>query len=135
MYIALECNSGRTDQNQDAMFSYMSLEDRIPREHPLRPSRTMVDDILNRCLRALPGSMQILVDRRFHRSDCCALCRYIFSTTVRSERLLLEQLDYDLLLCWFVDMDMDVSVWNHGPWLGIREDFLNSGGRRRYGTG
>src|SRR5579864_6816540 len=93
------------DPKQDGMFSYVSPEQRVPAEYPLRPWRKMVDDILKEmspreALRG-PGRPSIPPERLLR-----ALLLQILHS-VRSERLLIEQLNYNLLFRWFVGRVMD----------------------------
>ena len=114
-----------SDQKQDAMFSYVSLEQRVPTEHPLRPLRAMMDDILKEMsprfakLYADTGRPSIPPERLLR----ALLLQILY--TVRSERLLMEQLNYNLLFRWFVGMDMDEVVWNHAVFSKNRERLLN----------
>jgi transposase len=100
-----------SDQKQDAMFSYVSPEQRVPTEHPLRALRAMMDDILKEMsprfakLYADTGRPSIPPERLLR----ALLLQILY--TVRSERLLMEQLNYNLLFRWFVGMDMDEVVW------------------------
>jgi len=113
------------DAKQEAMFSYVSPERRVPQEHPLRAIREMVDGILQEMS---PGFARLYSDRgrpsiapeRLLR----ALLLQIFYS-VRSERLLMEQLDYNLLFRWFVGMEMDEAVWDHAVFSKNRERLLN----------
>ena len=113
------------DPKQDGMFSYVSPEQRVPTEHPLRPLRTMVDDILKEMsprfakLYAETGRPSIPPERLLR----ALLLQILY--TVRSERLLIEQLNYNLLFRWFVGMDMDEEVWNHAVFSKNRERLLN----------
>jgi transposase len=113
------------DPKQDAMFSYVSPEQRVPVEHPLRPLRTMVDDILKEMsprfakLYADTGRPSIPPERLLR----ALLLQILY--TVRSERLLMEQLNYNLLFRWFVGMGMDEVVWNHAVFSKNRERLLN----------
>ena len=99
------------DQKQDAIFSYLSPEQRVPADHPLRKIRTLVDQVLKEMspqlgkLYAEVGRPSIAPERLLR-----ALLLQIFYS-VRSERLLMEQLDYNLLFRWFVGMNMDEEVW------------------------
>jgi len=99
------------DQKQDAVFSYLSPEERVPADHPLRKIRTLVDDVLKDMspqfgkLYSDVGRPSIAPERLLR-----ALLLQIFYS-VRSERLLMEQLDYNLLFRWFVGMNMDEEVW------------------------
>jgi transposase len=113
------------DQKQEAMFSYVSPQKRMPEDHPLRGIRAMVDTILKEMsprfarLYSEVGRPSIPPERLFR-----ALLLQIFYT-VRSERLLVEQLQYNLLFRWFVGMDMDEEVWNHAVFSKNRERLLN----------
>ena len=113
------------DQKQEAMFSYVSPEKRVPSEHPLRPIREMVDTVLQEMsprfarLYAKVGRPSIPPERLLR-----ALLLQIFYS-VRSERLLMEQLDYNLLFRWFVGMEMDERVWDHAVFSKNRERLLN----------
>jgi transposase len=113
------------DPKQDAMFSYISPEKRVPEEHPLRPIRTMVDQVLKEMsprfarLYAKVGRPSIPPERLLR-----ALLLQIFYS-VRGERLLMEQLDYNLLFRWFVGMTMDEAVWDHSVFSKNRDRLLN----------
>lgn len=113
------------DEKQDAMFSYISPEKRVPTDHPLRPIREMVDSVLREMsprfarLYAQVGRPSIAPERLLR-----ALLLQIFYS-IRSERLLMEQLDYNLLFRWFVGMEMDEAVWNHAVFSKNRERLLN----------
>jgi transposase len=113
------------DQKQDGMFSYVSPEKRVPPDHPLRPIRALVDQVLKEMspcfarLYARVGRPSIPPERLLR-----ALLLQIFYS-VRSERLLMEQLDYNLLFRWFVGMQRDEAVWNHAVFSKNRERLLN----------
>ena len=99
------------DPKQDAVFSYVSPDERVPADHPLRQIRSLVDGILKDMspqfgkLYSDVGRPSIAPERLLR-----ALLLQIFYS-VRSERLLMEQLDYNLLFRWFVGMNMDEAVW------------------------
>jgi transposase len=99
------------DQKQDDMFSYVSPEERVPADHPLRKIRQLVDQVLKKMspqfgkLYSEVGRPSIAPERLLR-----ALLLQIFYS-IRSERLLMEQLDYNLLFRWFVGMNMDEAVW------------------------
>src|SRR6516225_6744025 len=116
----------RGDDNlQDGIFSYISPEKRVPADHPLRPIRKMVDEILKEMspqfakLYSDVGRPSIAPERLFR-----SLLLQIFYS-VRSERMLIEQLQYNLLFRWFVGMEMDEVVWNHAVYSKNRERLLN----------
>jgi transposase len=114
-----------SDPKQDGMFSYVSPEQRVPAEHPLRPLRTMVDDILKEMS---PRFAKLYADRGRPSIPPERLLRALLLQilyTVRSERLLIEQLDYNLLFRWFVGMGMDEVVWHHAVFSKNRERLLN----------
>jgi transposase len=113
------------DPKQDGMFSYVSPEQRVPAEHPLRPLRKMVDDILKEMS---PRFAKLYADRGRPSIPPERLLRALLLQilyTVRSERLLIEQLNYNLLFRWFVGMGMDEVVWNHAVFSKNRERLLN----------
>jgi transposase len=93
------------------MFSYVSLEARIPQDHPLRPMRSMVDAALKRLSRRFSslypdGGRPSVPPERLLRA---LLLQVLYS--IRSERLLMEQLEYNLLFRWFVGLGIDDRVW------------------------
>ncbi|HVO80680.1 MAG TPA: IS5 family transposase [Terriglobales bacterium] len=116
---------GNDDQLQSGMFSYVSLEERIPATHPLRGVRKLADAVLVEMskdfdgLYAQVGRPSIPPERLFR-----ALLLQIFYS-VRSERLLMEQLDYNLLFRWFVGLEIDEPVWNHAVFSKNRDRLLN----------
>ena len=113
------------DQQQSGMFSYVSLEERVPQDHPLRRIRETVDEILRKMgkdfdsLYARTGRPSVPPERLLR-----AVLLQIFYT-VRSERLLMEQMNYNLLFRWFVGLEMDEPVWNHAVFSKNRERLLN----------
>jgi transposase len=113
------------DQQQSGMFSYVSLEDRVPQDHPLRPIRKTVDEVLRAMakdfdgLYAKTGRPSVPPERLLR-----AVLLQIFYT-VRSERMLMEQMNYNLLFRWFVGLEMDEPVWNHAVFSKNRERLLN----------
>src|SRR5262244_2879810 len=109
----------RGDDNlQDGIFSYISPEKRVPADHPLRPIRKLVDEILKE-MSPNVGRPSIAPERLLR-----SLLLQIFYS-VRSERMLIEQLQYNLLFRWFVGMEMDEEVWNHAVFSKNRERLLN----------
>lgn len=101
------------DIQQHDLFSYGSLEERVPADHPLRPIRAMVDE----ALRALDGRFEEIYDADGGRKSIPperllrALLLQMFYT-IRSERMLMEQLEYNLLFRWFVGLSADEPVWH-----------------------
>jgi transposase len=113
------------DDLQEGMFSYISPEKRVPTDHPLRPIRKMVDEILKEMspkfakLYSDVGRPSIAPERLLR-----SLLLQVFYS-VRSERMLIEQLQYNMLFRWFVGMEMDEAVWNHAAYSKNRERLLN----------
>src|SRR5437899_10692133 len=109
------------DNKQEGMFSYVSPEKRVPTDHPLRPIRAMVDSILKEMSAQFAkrysdvGRPSIAPERLLR-----VLLLQIFYS-VRSERLLMEQLQYNLLFRWLVGMEMEEEVWNHAVFSKNRE--------------
>ncbi len=113
------------DRQPDAMFSYVSAEERVPKDHPLRAIRTLVDDVLRDMSREFDGlyarvGRPSIPPERLLRAQ---LLQIFYS--IRSERLLMEQLDYNLLFRWFVGMDMDEPIWAPTVFTKNRDRLLN----------
>jgi transposase len=100
------------DRESGALFSYVSCEARVPADHPLRAIRAIVDEALE----VLSGEFEQLYSKVGRPSIppeklLRALLLQAFYT-IRSERQLMEQLDYNLLFRWFVGLSMDAPVWD-----------------------
>jgi transposase len=112
------------DRQQAAMFSYLSPEQRVPVDHPLRPIRHMVDEVLRGlspqfdALYARTGRPSIPPEKLLR----ALLVQLLYS--VRSERQLMEQLDYNLLFRWFVGLNLDEPVWDATVFTKNRERLL-----------
>jgi transposase len=100
------------DLQQHELFSYGSLEERVPANHPLRPIRIMVDE----ALKALDGRFDEIYGEDGRRSIPperllrALLLQMLY--TIRSERMLMEQLEYNLLFRWFVGLSANEPVWH-----------------------
>ena len=100
------------DRNQPELFSYGTLEDRVPADHPLRAIRQMVDEALSALSEHFDeiygdeGRPSIAPERLLR----ALLLQILY--TVRSERMLMEQLNYNLLFRWFVGLGMNDEVWH-----------------------
>jgi transposase len=113
------------DREPDAMFSYVSAEQRVPHDHPLRAIRTLVDEVLRDMSREFDGlyarvGRPSIPPERLLRAQ---LVQIFYS--IRSERLLMEQLDYNLLFRWFVGMDMEEPIWAPTVFTKNRDRLLN----------
>ena len=113
-----------TDRQQATMFSYLSPERRVPTDHPLRTLRPMVDEALGTltglfdAMYAAEGRPSIPPEKLLR-----ALILQILYT-VRSERQLMEQLDYNLLFRWFVGLNADEAVWDPSTFSKNRDRLL-----------
>jgi len=117
---------------QDEMFSSVTLEQRVPKDHPLRDIRRVTDTVL-RSLSAEFDSLYAASGRPSIAPEYVlrALLLQAFYS-VRSERQLVEQLDYNLLFRWFVGLSMDDAVWNHAVFSKNRDRLLNSEVAQRF---
>jgi len=114
------------------MFSYVSLEQRVPQDHPLRGIRKLTDEVL--------GSVNEEFDKLYADSGRPSLApEYILRAlllqvfySVRSEILLVEQIDYNLLFRWFVGLGMDDAIWEHSVFSKNRDRLLNSAVAQRF---
>jgi transposase len=115
-----------SDVVSGSMFSYVDLEDRIPAKHPLR----LVREIVNEVLLALDADFSAMY-ADFGRSSIPperllrgSLLQAFY--TIRSERQLMEQLDYNLLFRWFVGLGIDDPVWDHSTYSKNRDRLLEA---------
>ncbi len=115
----------RGDNEQQAgMYSYISPEQRVPADHPLRPIREMTDEIFKQLspqfdkLYSRVGRPSIAPERLLR----ALLLQVLYS--VRSERMLMEQLSYNMLFRWFVGLNMDDAVWDATTFSKNRERLL-----------
>ena len=98
----------RGEEHQPAaMFSYITLEQRIPADHPARQIRALAD----RALAALDGDLDRLYSSTGRPSIPPEQLLLMILYSVRSETQLIEQLRYNLLFRWFVGLEMDDAVW------------------------
>jgi len=117
---------------QDGLYSYVSLEQRVPEDHPLREIRKLTDEVL----RSLSVEFDALYSDQGRPSIApeyvlrALLLQVFFS--VRSERQLVEQIDYNLLFRWFVGLGMDDTMWNHAVFSKNRDRLLTSEVAQRF---
>ncbi len=114
-----------SDLKQDNLFSYTTLEQRIPADHPLRPLRVLVETVLVSMDRDFDGLYSTLgrssiAPERLLRAS---LLQVIY--TIRSERQLVEQIDFNLLFRWFVGLSMDEHMWDHSTLSQNRDRLFN----------
>ena len=115
-----------SDQTTGALFSYVDLEERVPAGHPLRTIR----EIVNGALISLDAEFEALYEGTGRQSIAperllrASLLQAFYS--VRSERQLMEQIDYNLLFRWFVGLGIDDAVWDHSTFSKNRDRLLDA---------
>jgi len=120
------------DIQQQELFSYKTLEERVPADHPLRLVLVVVNGILTSMdaefdrLYSAIGRPSIPPERLLRAS----LLQIFY--TVRSERQLMEQLDFNLLFRWFVGLGMDAAVWDHSTFTHHRDRLLTESLTREF---
>jgi transposase len=120
------------DHQQADMFSYLSPEQRVRKDHPLRSVRAMTDEIL--------GNMSALFDAMYadggrpsippEKLLRAQLLQMLYS--VRSERLLMEEIDYSILYRWFVGLNLDETVWDATTFTKNRDRLLEGAVAREF---
>lgn len=114
------------DQQQSHIFSYLSPEARVRKDHPLRAIRAMVDEVLGQLSRrfdtmyARVGRPSIAPEKLLRAQ----LLQMLYS--IRSERLLMEEMDYNLLFRWFVGLNADEEVWDATTFTKNRDRLLEA---------
>lgn len=114
------------DEGSEGLFSYVRLEERVPGDHPLRAVRKLTDEALS----ALQSRLEALYSPLGRPSIPpelllrATLLQAFFS--VRSERLLMEQINYNLLFRWFVGLPMDADVWHPTVFTHNRDRLLEA---------
>src|SRR5215467_1180272 len=120
------------DQQQNHIFSYISPEQRVRKEHPLRAIRAMVDEVLKELspefqkMYSKVGRPSIPPEQLLR----ALLLQMLYS--IRSERLLMEEIDYSILFRWFVGMNLDDEVWNPTTFTKNRERLLEADVARQF---
>jgi transposase len=114
------------DQQQNHIFSYLSPEARVRKDHPLRGIRAMVDEVLSQLsprfdtMYAKVGRPSIAPEKLLRAQ----LLQMLYS--IRSERLLMEEMDYNLLFRWFVGLNADDEVWDATTFTKNRDRLLEA---------
>jgi transposase len=122
------------DGQQATMFSYLSPEERVPEDHPLRSIRQLADRMLKQLsvqfekMYSEIGRPSIAPEKLLR----ALLLQVLY--TVRSERLLMEELNYNLLFRWFVGMNMDEAVWHPTVYSKNRDRLLEAEVARKFFT-
>ena len=114
------------DQQQSHMFSYLSPEARVRKDHPLRAIRAMMDEVLSQLSRQF-DSMYARVGRPSIAPEKLLGAQVLqMLYTIRSERLLMEEMDYNLLFRWFVGLNADDEVWDATTFTKNRDRLLEA---------
>src|SRR5579864_5022532 len=114
------------DKQQSQMFSYISPEQRVRADHPLRAIRAMVDEVLREMsprfdrMYAREGRPSIAPEKLLRAQ----LLQMLYS--VRSERLLMEEIDYSILFRWFIGLNLDEEVWDATTFTKNRDRLLEA---------
>jgi transposase len=114
------------DHQQSQMFSYLSPETQVRKDHPLRPIRSIVDEVLAQLSRrfdrmyASAGRPSIPPEKLLRAQ----LLQMLYS--IRSERLLMEEIDYSVLFRWFVGLNLDEEVWGATTFTKNRDRLLEA---------
>jgi transposase len=114
-----------SDQRSGSLFSYVDLEARVRRDHPLRPIR----EIANAALGDLSDDFEVLYPVRLGRPSIAPekLLRAMLLQAfygIRSERQLMERIEFDLLFRWFVGLGVDDAAWDHSSFSKNRDRLL-----------
>ena len=114
------------DQQQSHIFSYLSPEERVRKDHPLRTVRAMVDEVLQQlsprfdAMYAKVGRPSIPPEQLLRAQ----LLQMLYS--IRSERLLMEEIDYSMLFRWFIGLNLDDKVWDATVFTKNRDRLLEA---------
>jgi transposase len=113
------------DEQPGSMFSYISPEERVPQDHPLRAVRRITDRALERLSPRL-GTLYVKFGRPSVPPEKLLRALLLQALyTIRSERQLMEQLDYNILFRWFVGLGMDEAVWSPTTFTKNRDRLLD----------
>jgi len=121
-----------TDHQQSHIFSYLSPEQRVRKDHPLRTIRAMVDEVLHALSPELDGmyareGRPSIAPEKLLRAQ---LLQMLYS--IRSERLLIEEIDYSRLFRWFVGLNLDEDVWDATTFTKNRDRWLEAEVAKRF---
>ena len=113
-----------SDERSDFLFSYVSPEQRVPGDHPMRPIRRIVDAALGRLSPRFDAMYTNFGRPSIPPEQLLRALLLQVLYTVRSERLLIEQLEYNLLFRWFVGLGMDEPIWDHSTFSKNRDRLM-----------
>ena len=120
------------DHQQADMFSYLSPEQRVRKDHPLRAVRAVTDEILGRMSSLFDamyadGGRPSIAPEKLLRA---LLLQMLYS--VRSERLLMEEIDYSILFRWFVGLNLDEKAWDATTFTKNRDRLLEAAAAKEF---
>src|ERR1700747_2080477 len=114
------------DQQQGHVFSYISPEQRVRKDHPLRPVRTMVDKVLKELSPEFDKMYSKVGRPSIPPAQLLRALLLQMLYSVRSERLLVEEIDYNILFRWFVGLNLDDAVWDATVFTKNRDRLLEA---------
>jgi transposase len=120
------------DDRSEGLFSYVRLDERVPADHPLRPIRALADEALGSLNQRFEG-LYSSIGRPSIPPEMllrATLLQAFFS--VRSERMLMEQINYNLLFRWFVGLPMDAEVWHPTVFTHNRDRLMDADVAREF---
>jgi len=120
------------DLQQSAMFSYLSPEERVPANHPLRTIRKLTDQVLQGLSKTFDAMYSQIGRRSIAPEKLLRALLLQILYTIRSERMLMEQLNYNLLFRWFVGLNMDDPVWDETVYTKNRDRLLRADVARQF---
>src|SRR5574338_31193 len=120
------------DRKQQSPFSYVSIEERIAADHPLRRMKQLTDTVLATMSQQFDeiyaeGGRPSIAPERLLRA---LLLQCLFS--IRSERALVEHIDFNMMYRWFVVLTLDEAIWDHSTFSANRERLLNESVMREF---
>src|SRR5579862_4856863 len=120
------------DHQQAAMLSYLSPEQRVPSDHPLRAIRLITDTLLKEMSRLFSRMYSQIGRPSIPPEKLLRALLLQVLYTIRSERMLMEQLEYNLLFRWFVGLNMDEPVWDVTVFTKNRDRLLKADVAKRF---
>src|SRR6202162_4643158 len=120
------------DTQQSAMFSYLSAEKRVPATHPLRAVRKVADKVLGELSKLFARMYSEMGRPSIPPEKLLRALMLQVLYTVRSERMLMEQLDYNMLFRWFVGLNLDEEVWDVTVFTKNRDRLLKADVAREF---
>jgi transposase len=112
------------DERSGSLFSYVDLEARVGKDHPLRTIRGVVNEALASLSSEFSGLYALMGRPSIPPEKLVRAMLLPMFYTIRSERQLMERLEFDLLFRWFVGMGVDDRAWDHSTFSKNRERLL-----------